>query len=161
MCEDKDIEQLEWRLIDYKTLEDRVNSLLEEGQKSKILTVALDCGPSDKVVQAISKPRVQTSGPQSWIQMFGDTWEKISKKAERMSEEIAECLEKQEEIRMMVDAADLSEKQKLYVQLRYYQGKMVKVVALEMGYKNTERLKKIRRDALAKILLKKPPIKTA
>ncbi len=150
MCED--YTSIEQRLLEYSILTLRINSLIEETTKSTLRNIALKLGPSDIKTSDMSKQRMQTSSPQDWIYYFEKECAKMTAQTEGMKQEIYDCLEKQENIRMMVDAADLSEKQKLYVQLRYYQGKLVKVVASEMGYNNTESLKKIRREALKKII---------
>lgn len=145
-------EQIEKQLLEYHVLTQRLDAISKSAEKDTLKKIALSLGPSDNTVRDITQPRTQSQTLQSWLYNFDRACELLMKQQEHMDDEVVEILNKRASIRLMVDNARLTEQEKLYCELRYYQGIQLEDIAEEglMDAKKTK-LKDIRKDALKKI----------
>lgn len=151
----KRYKEIEGPLLDYWPLEQRIQTLLADAKKDRLLEVAVGLGPTDgSAINAphASRPAVQSGTKLSWIHNYSRVCNAVEAKEQQASEELSECLEKQAGIRLMVKQADLNQREMLYVELHYYQGKPVKVVG-SREYMNLSQssLGRIRLQILKKI----------
>ena len=126
-------EQIEKKLLEYHVLTQRLDALSRSAEKDILKKAALSLRPSDNMTQDVTRPKVQTSSPQSWVLDLEKAFDRLNKRKTQMCDDMIEILDKQADIKLMVDRARLDEKEKLYCELRYFQGKMAKVVEIETG----------------------------
>jgi hypothetical protein len=148
--------QVESRLLDYIVLEARIVAALERLRSSGGYTggrgVALSMGPGNApLTQGFSSAHTGRSR-REWLDEFYARVEKMPALSQTYSDEIAECIEQQEEIQLMVRRAGLDAEEALYCELRYFQGLMVKDLPLRWPKRIGEsRLNELRRRLLQKI----------
>lgn len=143
--------EAEIKLQNYPILEARINSIIKELQKLDLRDVALSMGPSDIKIPDLTETHVQHSHKE-WVDEFLDKFEQLAAKKKIISDEMADCLEKQNGIRLMVGRAGLDENESLYVELRYYGGHSVKeMTEMWPNGRSDTWLSDIRKSALQKI----------
>lgn len=143
--------KVESLLNEYIILEKRFEALMNQSKKTGLMQIALSLGPKDLKGKDLSEPSARTSHGE-WVDEFERACEKLRRKVQFITDEMAECLEKQDEIRLMLQRAELDENGKLYCELRYIEGHSVKeITELWPNGRSDTWLGDIRKDALQKI----------
>lgn len=140
--------EAEKKLMEYAILEKRVETLMKQSKRAGLVQIALSQGPKDIKPTDLTEPRIQCSH-EPWIDRFFKAYERLNKKLDQISDEMQTCLERQTDIRIMVEGAGLDDDERLYCNLRYFEGKTVK--ELEAEWKSKAWLADVKKTALQKI----------
>jgi DNA-directed RNA polymerase specialized sigma24 family protein len=139
---------IENKLNKYYYLTQRLNLLAKEARESGLLGIALKLGPQGVTVSDPTRVMASGSPNNDWLGEFQRMAGNL-KTPNVLFDEISEVLEEQEEIRLLVSCAALEEREKLFVELRYFNGLPMKEIDIKGLSGST--LKDIRRSALQKI----------
>ena len=142
-------EQIEKVLMEYKEIDKLIETLEKSARRITLRRIALSLGPSDKTTQDITKPRVQAS-PQDWLYQFGRACEILLKQQEDMCGEYERYISRRAEIWGLVSNAELTNKERQCVLLRYIEGLNWREVANQMNISRPS-LNEVRKSALKKI----------
>lgn len=144
-------EQVEKILLEYREIEKLIEALERSAEKMTLKKIALSLGPSDTMTQDITKPRVQTTH-QDWLYNFGRACDILLKHQTEMGEEYERYIERRAEIWGMIANADLENREREYVILRYVEGlRNNEISSYEHMNASRPSLNELRRSALKKI----------